>query len=78
MANALTGIALHPNGRRAIVVCMHANARRGLELSKSLLSHKTTVQAAVRILDIEAGRELYDARIVSSFDGQGRSRSGPR
>ena len=70
VANALAGIALHPDGRRALVACMHANARRGLELSGRLLSHKTTVQAAVRVLDLEAGRELYDARIVSSFDGQ--------
>ncbi len=68
--NALAGITLHPNGRRAVVVAMHANTRRGLELSGRLLSHKTTVQSAIRVLDLEAGRELYDARIISSFAGQ--------
>ena len=68
--NALAGIAVHPNGRRVLVAGMHANTRRGLALSGRALSHKTTVQAALRVFDREAGRELFDARIISSFSGQ--------
>ena len=68
--NALASIALHPNGQRALVAGMHANVRRGLALSGQQLSHKTTVQSAVRVLDLGAGQEVYGARIVSSFGGQ--------
>ncbi|MBN1422579.1 MAG: beta-propeller fold lactonase family protein [Planctomycetes bacterium] len=68
--NALASIAIHPGGRRAAVAGMHANARRGAVLSGLPLSHKTTVQAALRIIDLEAGREIPEARIVSSFDSQ--------
>ncbi len=68
--NALAAIALHPNGRRAIVAGMHANVHRGLTQSGRPLSHKTTVQAAIRLLDLESGRELEATRIVSSFSGQ--------
>lgn len=68
--NALASIALHPNGRRALVAGMHANVLRGTVLSGRSLSHKTTVQAALRIIDLEAGKELSNARILSSFSGQ--------
>ncbi len=68
--NGLAGIALHPNGRRALVVGMHANARRGLTQSGAPLNHKTTVQAVVRVLDLDKGREVEEARMASSFSGQ--------
>ncbi len=68
--NALAGIAIHPNGTRAVVAGMHANVRRGTRLNGQPLSHKTTVQAAIRVIDLAADRELYDARINSSFSGQ--------
>ncbi|MHC4180190.1 MAG: beta-propeller fold lactonase family protein, partial [Planctomycetota bacterium] len=68
--NALAAIALHPNGNRALVAGMHANVRRGASLSGKPLSHKTMVQAVVRVIDLEAGQELFDARLLSSFSGQ--------
>ncbi len=68
--NGLAGIALHPNGRRALVVGMHANAGRGLTRSGVPLNHKTVVQAVVRVLDLDAGREVEGARMASSFSGQ--------
>ncbi len=68
--NALAGIALHPNGQRAVVVGMHANVRRGLTQSGIALNHKTTVQAVVRVLDLEKGCEIEEARMASSFSGQ--------
>lgn len=68
--NAMAGIAVHPEGKRALVVGMHANVHRGVTQSGMPLSHKTTVQAAVAVLDLEAGRELAGARIISSFSGQ--------
>jgi len=68
--NALAAIAIHPGGRRAVVAGMHANVRRGTVLSGRPLSHKTTVQAALRVIDLETGREIPEARMVSSFDGQ--------
>lgn len=68
--NALAAIALHPVGRRAVVAGMHANIRRGLTLDGQPLSHKTTVQAALRVLDLEVGQELPGARMLSSFNGQ--------
>jgi len=68
--NAAASIALHPGGRRAVVVGVHANHRRGVALSGRPLSHKTTVQAAARIIDLDAGRELERGRVVSSFSGQ--------
>ena len=34
------------------------------------LSHKTTVQAAAGVLDLDTGRELTGTRIISSFSGQ--------
>ena len=68
--NALAAITIHPNGRRAVVAGMHANVRRGTVLSGRALSHKTTVQAALRVIDLQEATELYDARIVSSFSGQ--------
>ncbi|MFQ3168636.1 MAG: YVTN family beta-propeller protein [Limisphaerales bacterium] len=68
--NALGSIALHPQGHRALVAGMHANVRRGVTQSGRPLSHKTTVQAAVRICDLGRDRELSHAGIVSSFAGQ--------
>ncbi len=68
--NALATIALHPQKQRAIVAGMHANVRRGMSQSGMPLSHKTTVQAVARILDLEAGSEMENTRIVSSFSGQ--------
>jgi YVTN family beta-propeller protein len=68
--NALSSIALHPGGRRALVTGMHANARRGRRLNGQPLSHKTTVQAALRLLDLEGGEEILEARMLSSFMGQ--------
>lgn len=68
--NALSSIALHPSGHRALVAGMHANTRRGLIMSNEVLSHKTTVQAVVAVLDLGAGKEINGARMVSSFDGQ--------
>lgn len=70
MFTALAGIALHPTQPRALVVGMHANVRRGLTQSGRALSHKTTVQAAVGVLDLTNGNELDGGRIVSSFSGQ--------
>jgi len=70
VVNGLAGIALHPKGHRALVVAMHANTRRGRVLNGRPLSHKTTVQAALRIIDLERNAELYDARMLSSFSGQ--------
>ena len=68
--NAISAIDLHPDHPRALVAGMHANEKRGLTQSGMALSHKTTVQAVVRVLDLAAGTELKGARIVSSFSGQ--------
>jgi YVTN family beta-propeller protein len=68
--NALAGIAVRPDGRRLVVAGMHANVHRGASQSGRPLSHKTTVQAAVRIVDLDDGVELESAGIVSSFSGQ--------
>jgi len=68
--NALASIALHPQGHRALVAGMHANVHRGITQNGMPLSHKTTVQAVVRICDLDDGREIEKARIVSSFSGQ--------
>ena len=68
--NGLAGIAVHPSTARAVVVGMHANTRRGKTLSGQQLSHKTTVQAAERLLDLEKREEIANVRIVSSFSGQ--------
>jgi len=68
--NALAGVAIHPEGRRLLVAGMHANVHRGVSQSGRPLSHKTTVQAAVRIVDLDTGVELETARMVSSFSGQ--------
>jgi YVTN family beta-propeller protein len=68
--NALAAIAMHPNGGRALVAGMHANVRRGKSLNDQPLSHKTTVQATVRVIDLASGCERYEARINSSFNGQ--------
>ena len=68
--NALSGIAIHPSKSRALVIGMHANTLRGVSQSGRALSHKTTVQAAARLLDLDTGSEIDSARIVSSFSGQ--------
>jgi len=68
--NALAGIAIRPDGKRLLVAGMHANVHRGVSQSGRSLSHKTTVQAAVRVVDLDAGIELETARMVSSFSGQ--------
>ena len=68
--NAMAAIALHPNRQRALVAGMHANVRRGQTLNGQPLSHKTTVQAAVRVIDLASRTERYEARVISSFNGQ--------
>ena len=55
---------------RALVVGVHANVRRGLSQSRHALSHKTTMQAVARVLDLEKGEEVPCSRIISSFSGQ--------
>ena len=67
---ALASLDVHPRFPRLLVAGMHANRKRGPTQSGQPLSHKTTVQAAVAILDLDKGVELTDARIVSSFSGQ--------
>ena len=67
---AVASLDIHPRFPRALVAGMHANHNRGPTQSGRPLSHKTTVQAAVAILDLDNGSELPDARIVSSFSGQ--------
>ena len=67
---AVASLDVHPQFPRALVAGMHANQKRGPTQSGQPLSHKTTVQAAVAILDLDNGSELPDARIVSSFSGQ--------
>ena len=68
--NALAGIAVRPDGKRLLVAGMHANVHRGVSQLGRSLSHKTTVQAAVRVVDLDAGVEMETARMVSSFSGQ--------
>ena len=67
---AISAIAVHPSAPRALVVGVHANVRRGLTQSGRALSHKTTMQAVVRLIDLGRGEELSDSRIISSFSGQ--------
>ena len=67
---ALAALDVHPTSSRVLVAGMHANIKRGLTQSGQPLSHKTTVQATVAILDTDEGRELAASRIVSSFSGQ--------
>ncbi|MEE3372833.1 MAG: hypothetical protein VX346_26095 [Planctomycetota bacterium] len=67
---AVASLDIHPRFPRALVAGMHANQKRGPTQSGQPLSHKTTVQAAVAILDLDNGSELPEARIVSSFSGQ--------
>ncbi len=67
---AISSIALHPCAPRALVVGVHANVRRGLSQSRHALSHKTTMQAVARVLDLEKGEEVPCSRIISSFSGQ--------
>jgi DNA-binding beta-propeller fold protein YncE len=68
--NGLASLAVHPRENRLLVAGMQANVHRGLKQSGQSLSHKTTVQAAVRCVDLTAGEELVAARMVSSFSGQ--------
>jgi large repetitive protein len=68
--NALAGMDIHPDGKHLLVAGMHANIHRGMSQSGRPLSHKTTVQAAVRMVDLKTGSEMKNARMVSSFSGQ--------
>ena len=65
-----SSIAIHPDGKRAIVSGMHANRYRGLTLNMKALSHKTTIQAVCRIVNLETGKEVPGSRLLSSFEGQ--------
>ena len=67
---AISSIALHPYAPRALVVGVHANVRRGLSQNRRALSHKTTMQAVARVLDLEKWEEVPLSRIISSFSGQ--------
>ena len=67
---AISSIALHPLAARALVLGVHANVRRGLTQGHRPLSHKTTVQAVARVIDLKKGQEVPHSRIISSFSGQ--------
>ena len=67
---AISSIAIHPFTARALVVGVHANVRRGLSQSRYALSHKTTMQAVVRVIDLDKIEEVPLSRIISSFSGQ--------
>ena len=56
---AVASLDIHPQFPRALVAGMHANHKRGPTQSGRPLSHKTTVQAAVAILDLDNGCLLY-------------------
>ena len=68
--NAIASIALHPSRHRALIAGMHANIHRGKTQNGQPLSHKTTVQSALRVIDLKRSREMVPARIISSFSGQ--------
>ncbi len=60
--NQLAGIAISPDGTRAVVVSQQANVLRGLFFGVADLTHETTVRSVLSVLDLEANREIRNAR----------------
>jgi len=68
--NGINSIAIHPDGSRALLTGMLHNARGGYDLNGRQLDHATIVQSALRVVDLDAGRELEAARMVPSLAGK--------
>jgi YVTN family beta-propeller protein len=60
--NHLAGIAIAPDGRRAVVVSKQDNVFRGTFYGVGNLTHETTVRAVLSVLDLEANLEVRHAR----------------
>ncbi len=60
--NYLAGIAIAPDGRRAVVVSKQDNVQRGTFFGVGNLSHETTVRSVLSVLDLQANAEIRHIR----------------
>lgn len=60
--NYLAGIAISPDGTRAVVASKQDNVQRGTFFGVGNLTHETTVRAVLSILDLQANAEVRHAR----------------
>lgn len=60
--NYLTGIAISPDGTRAVVVSKQDNTQRGLAYGVADLTFETTVRSVLSLIDLQTNAEIPNAR----------------
>ncbi len=60
--NYLAGIAIAPDGQRAVVVSKQDNVQRGTFFGVGNLTHETTVRSVLSVLDLQANAEIRHIR----------------
>lgn len=60
--NYLAGIAIAPDGLRAVVVSKQDNVQRGTFFGVGNLTHETTVRSVLSVLDLQANAEIRHIR----------------